>query len=50
LNDLKQTINRMINAKIPIDVVFADIDYMERYKDFSVDSEVFKYFLRDFGK
>uniref|UniRef100_A0A915M8Y7 alpha-glucosidase n=1 Tax=Meloidogyne javanica TaxID=6303 RepID=A0A915M8Y7_MELJA len=39
LNDLKQTINRMINAKIPIDVVFADIDYMERYKDFSVDSE-----------
>uniref|UniRef100_A0A1I8B965 P-type domain-containing protein n=1 Tax=Meloidogyne hapla TaxID=6305 RepID=A0A1I8B965_MELHA len=39
LNDLKQTINRIINAKIPIDVVFADIDYMERYKDFSVDSE-----------
>ncbi|KAF7636335.1 P-type domain-containing protein [Meloidogyne graminicola] len=39
LEDLKQTINRIITANIPIDVVFADIDYMERYKDFSVDSE-----------
>lgn len=35
LTDLKDTIARIQNAKIPIDVMYADIDYMERYKDFT---------------
>ncbi|KAI6243207.1 Maltase-glucoamylase, intestinal [Aphelenchoides fujianensis] len=38
LDDLKATIGRIQNAQIPLDVVFADIDYMERYKDFTTGS------------
>ncbi len=29
------------NAQIPLDCVYLDIDYMERYKDFTVDSKKF---------
>ncbi|VDK29332.1 unnamed protein product [Gongylonema pulchrum] len=39
LLEMKETIERIRNAKIPIDVAYADIDYMERYKDFTI-SEV----------
>lgn len=35
LTDLKDTIGRIQNAQIPIDVMYADIDYMDRYKDFT---------------
>lgn len=31
-------------AQIPLDCVYLDIDYMERYKDFTVDSEKFPNF------
>ena len=40
-----KTVDRVIdgydNANIPLDCVYLDIDYMERYKDFTVDSEKF---------
>lgn len=39
LDDLKQTIGRIRNEAIPLDVVYADIDYMDRYKDFTVDKQ-----------
>ncbi|KAI3415577.1 hypothetical protein GPALN_005181 [Globodera pallida] len=39
LDDLKATIGRIQAAKIPLDVVFVDIDHMERYKDFTVDQQ-----------
>uniref|UniRef100_A0A183CCT4 P-type domain-containing protein n=1 Tax=Globodera pallida TaxID=36090 RepID=A0A183CCT4_GLOPA len=37
--DAKNTVQRVRDAKIPFDVQYADIDYMERYKDFTYDSE-----------
>lgn len=40
LNELKDTISRIQSSQIPIDVVYADIDYMERYKDFTTGQEV----------
>uniref|UniRef100_A0A158Q8C6 alpha-glucosidase n=1 Tax=Elaeophora elaphi TaxID=1147741 RepID=A0A158Q8C6_9BILA len=36
LIEMKETIERIQNASIPIDIAYADIDYMERYKDFTV--------------
>ncbi|KAM3726955.1 Sucrase-isomaltase, intestinal [Dirofilaria immitis] len=39
LNEVKETIERIQNASIPIDVAYADIDYMERYKDFTIGKE-----------
>lgn len=39
MTDLKDTIGRIQNAQIPIDVAYADIDYMERYKDFTTGQE-----------
>uniref|UniRef100_A0A914C6H1 P-type domain-containing protein n=1 Tax=Acrobeloides nanus TaxID=290746 RepID=A0A914C6H1_9BILA len=38
LTDMQTVINRTISNGIPIDVVYADIDYMQRYKDFTYDS------------
>ncbi|KAI6242258.1 P-type domain-containing protein [Aphelenchoides fujianensis] len=38
VDEVKATIGRIQNAQIPIDVVYADIDYMERYKDFTTGS------------
>uniref|UniRef100_A0A183C9F7 P-type domain-containing protein n=1 Tax=Globodera pallida TaxID=36090 RepID=A0A183C9F7_GLOPA len=35
----KNTVQRVRDAKIPFDVQYADIDYMERYKDFTYDTE-----------
>jgi alpha-glucosidase len=48
LDDLKQTVSRIQKAQIPLDVVFADIDYMDRYKDFTVDPLVNKYLMNTF--
>uniref|UniRef100_A0A915PSC0 alpha-glucosidase n=1 Tax=Setaria digitata TaxID=48799 RepID=A0A915PSC0_9BILA len=39
LAEVKETIERIRNASIPIDVAYADIDYMERYKDFTIGKE-----------
>ncbi|CAG9537346.1 unnamed protein product [Cercopithifilaria johnstoni] len=39
LAEMKETIERIQNASIPIDVAYADIDYMERYKDFTIGKE-----------
>jgi alpha-glucosidase (family GH31 glycosyl hydrolase) len=37
---LKSTVDRITKAEIPLDVVYADIDYMERYKDFTTGKDV----------
>jgi len=37
---MEDTIWRIRNAKIPIDVAYADIDYMDRYKDFTYSTDV----------
>ncbi|CAD5227735.1 unnamed protein product [Bursaphelenchus xylophilus] len=39
LQDMKDTVARVRNARIPIDTIIPDIDYMERYKDFTVGQE-----------
>ncbi|CAD5221335.1 unnamed protein product [Bursaphelenchus okinawaensis] len=39
LQDMKDTVQRVRDAKIPIDTVIPDIDYMERYKDFTVGQD-----------
>ncbi|KHJ83754.1 glycosyl hydrolase, family 31, partial [Oesophagostomum dentatum] len=36
LNDMKTVVARVQAAQIPLDIVYADIDYMDRYKDFTV--------------
>lgn len=36
LIDVQVAVNRTIKNGIPLDVVHADIDYMDRYKDFTV--------------
>ena len=36
-----RVIERYNAAKIPLDCVYLDIDYMERYKDFTVDEKAF---------
>jgi len=36
LNDVKQTVNRNLNAGIPLDVQYVDIDHMDRQKDFTI--------------
>jgi hypothetical protein len=46
LTDLKDTIGRIQSAQIPLDVIFVDIDYMERYKDFTTGQEVSVLFIK----
>jgi alpha-glucosidase (family GH31 glycosyl hydrolase) len=36
LSDLQAAVNRTISAGIPLEVVFADIDYMNHYEDFTI--------------
>ncbi|VIO86322.1 Uncharacterized protein BM_BM5229 [Brugia malayi] len=39
LIEMKDTIERIRNASIPIDIAYADIDYMQRYKDFTIGKD-----------
>lgn len=36
LDEMKAVVARVQAAQIPLDVPYADIDYMERYKDFTL--------------
>ena len=38
LQDMRDRVDAVRSYNIPFDVAYADIDYMERYKDFTVDS------------
>lgn len=38
--EFARTVERIYLREIPIDVVYADIDYMSQYKDFTYDKEV----------
>ncbi|KAL3074589.1 hypothetical protein niasHT_034926 [Heterodera trifolii] len=39
LEDVQNTVQRVRDAQIPYDVQYADIDYMERFKDFTYDKK-----------
>ncbi len=40
-DDIKEVINQFAAAQVPLDSVCMDIDYMDEYKDFTVDSKKF---------
>lgn len=40
-NDIRTVVDRYQEHDIPLDTVYMDIDYMERFKDFTVDKERF---------
>lgn len=40
-DDIREVANNHIKNGIPIDSIYLDIDYMERYKDFTVDKNSF---------
>ncbi len=39
--DIREVVDNYKKHDIPLDMVYMDIDYMERYKDFTVDREAF---------
>lgn len=39
--DIRNVAEQHLEKEIPLDSIYMDIDYMERYKDFTVDSEKF---------
>ncbi|RCN34475.1 glycosyl hydrolase, family 31 [Ancylostoma caninum] len=39
LKEMKEIIGRNMNAGVPLDTVVVDIDYMDRYKDFTIGQE-----------
>ncbi len=41
-DDLREVMNKMKEANIPLDMIYIDIDYMEGYRDFTINSETFK--------
>lgn len=40
-DDIRSVAENYRNNNIPIDMIYLDIDYMERYKDFTIDKEAF---------
>ncbi|CAG2107310.1 unnamed protein product, partial [Medioppia subpectinata] len=40
-DNVRQVIDRNIKAKVPLDVMYLDIDYMDQYHDFSYDKKRF---------
>lgn len=48
--DVDSVIENYDKVKIPLDCVYLDIDYMERYKDFTVDGEKFPNFEEYVGE
>ena len=47
--DIRTVFTRYQDASVPLDSIYLDIDYMERYKDFTVNTESFPHFS-DFVK
>lgn len=45
-DDIRQVVKRHRDNGVPLDSVYMDIDYMERFKDFTVDEEKFPKFPR----
>lgn len=43
-SDIRRVADEYAKAGIPIDMIYMDIDYMERFKDFTVDEEAFPEF------
>ncbi len=43
-SDIRRVADEYAKADIPIDMIYMDIDYMERFKDFTVDEEAFPEF------
>jgi len=41
LDEIKTVVQRYAEAKIPLDTIWADIDYMEKYMDFTWDAKNF---------
>ncbi len=42
--EIRQVAKEYRDRKIPIDSIYLDIDYMERYKDFTINEETFPHF------
>ena len=42
--DIRAVFTRYQDASVPLDSIYLDIDYMERYKDFTVNTESFLHF------
>eukprot|EP00878_Enallax_costatus_P026511 GHUV01028453.1.p1 GENE.GHUV01028453.1~~GHUV01028453.1.p1 ORF type:complete len:274 (+),score=72.90 GHUV01028453.1:394-1215(+) len=42
LADVKDVVQRYKSANLPLEVMWADIDYMDRYRDFTFDPQRFK--------
>ena len=42
--DIRTVFTRYQDASVPLDSIYLDIDYMERYKDFTVNTESFPHF------
>ncbi|PAB59694.1 TIM-barrel domain-containing protein [Anaeromicrobium sediminis] len=40
-NEIEEVANKFIENNIPCDTIYLDIDYMERYKDFTVSDKAF---------
>lgn len=44
--EIKDVVKKYSDAGIPLDAIYMDIDYMERYKDFTIDDSVFPGFQK----
>lgn len=43
-DEIREVVKNHRENHIPLDSVYLDIDYMERYKDFSINEETFPKF------